>query len=408
MSQRDDIIAKRKKYCVDTTFVDPALVVESGKGCYIFDADGKRYLDFNSSCVTNPLGYNVPEINDAIIECVLKGAYKIAGQDFDSKEHADLAEKLLSTMPASLNKAMLVCTGTEAVENAIKLSYRQRSHSLGVKPNSLFGISCEGAFHGRTLGSLSHNASKPIHRKGYPKIAVEKIKFCEDDNDDHVKDIWNYHPEEVAYVLTEAVQGEGGYKFASQRFIDELRSYTRMYGIPLIIDEVQAGMGRTGKWWAFQHYGIEPEFVTVAKGLQVGAIVMKETYDPKEHSAISSTWGGGHRLDMIAGLKTIEIIQRDKLMENAERMGEHVKDQTREWMTMYPDVITDVRGLGLMIGVDFTSKEQRDAVEKSAYYDGLLLLGCGEKSIRIAPPLNITESEIDKGLEIFERQIMKL
>jgi 4-aminobutyrate aminotransferase len=250
-----------------------------------------------------------------------------------------------------------------------------------------------------------------VQKKGYPELKVKRIKFCtsdEDENIDEIKSLLDREADEIAFVITEIVQGEGGYNIASKKFIQNLRKETERYKIPLIIDEVQSGLGRTGKWWAFEHYDIEPDIMSVGKALQVGATVFNEKYDPKERSAISSTWGGGDRIDMAIGLKIIEIIEREKLLKNAEKVGNYILDRIKDLEKEYPQIITGTRGLGLMIAVDFNTKENRDFVEQKAFEDGLLLLGCGEKTIRIAPPLIITEEEVDKGLEIFEAQIRKL
>jgi 4-aminobutyrate aminotransferase len=410
MKNSEKIVKKTLKYCPDTTFAYP-LVIKSGKGCWIEDVDGKKYLDFNSNVCSCPIGYGNREIIEVIREFTKISANKVAGQDFFTEEQANLAEKLISIVPKRLNKVFFVNSGAEAVENAIKLAYRNKSISYKISPDDLYGVSCYGAFHGRTLGALTFTYSKPVQKKGYPELKVKRIKFCtsdEDENIDEIKNLLDREADEIAFVITEIVQGEGGYNIASKKFIQNLRKETERYKIPLIIDEVQSGLGRTGKWWAFEHYDIEPDIMSVGKALQVGATVFNEKYDPKERSAISSTWGGGDRIDMAIGLKIIEIIEREKLLKNAEKVGNYILDRIKELEKEYPQIITGTRGLGLMIAVDFNTKENRDFVEKKAFEDGLLLLGCGEKTIRIAPPLIITEEEVDKGLEIFEAQIRKL
>jgi 4-aminobutyrate aminotransferase len=169
----------------------------------------------------------------------------------------------------------------------------------------------------------------------------------------------------------------------------------------LIIDEVQSGLGRTGKWWSFEHFGIKPDIITSAKALQVGAVVSSKEYDPKEPGAVSSTWGGGHRIDLAVGLKTIEIIKHEKLLDNAKKMGNHMIKRLREMKNKY-SIIHDVRGIGLMIGVEFSKEIYKDLIPKIAFKKGLLVLGCGRKAIRIIPPLTITRDEADKGLDILE------
>lgn len=410
MKASESIVKKTLKYCPDTTYSYP-LVIKSGEGCYIEDVDGKKYLDFNSNVCSCPLGYNHPEISKIIEKFVNNGAHKVAGQDFFTEEQADLAEKLISIMPKSLSKVFFINTGAEAVENAIKLAYRKRSLSLKISPNDLFGVSTYGAFHGRTLGALTFNYSKPVHKKGYPELNVKRIHFCtqdDDENMDEIKAVFAEGTDDIAFVITELVQGEGGYKIASKKFVATLRKETERYRVPLIIDEVQSGLGRTGKWWAFENYGVVPDIVSAAKALQVGATIFKEELDPKERGAISSTWGGGSKIDMAVGLKTIEIIERDKLLENAKKVGKHILDRVKEWEKDYPEIIAKTDGLGLMIRVEFNTKDNRDFVEQKAFEEGLLLLGCGEKTIRIAPPLVLTNDQADAGLDIFEKLIRKL
>ncbi len=407
MNESERIIAKTLKFSPDTTYAYP-LVIKSGKGCYIEDVDGKKYLDFNSNVCSCPLGYGHPEILDVIKKRANSGAHKIAGQDFFTEEQADMAEKIISIVPRHLKKVFFVNSGAEAVENAIKLAYRFKNKP---NPNNLYGVSCYGAFHGRTLGALTFTYSKPVHKKGYPELGVKRINFCTKDDDENVNEIRtvlseNY--EQAAFVIMEIVQGEGGYNIASRKFVQNVKEETKRYRIPLIVDEVQSGLGRTGEWWAFQHYDLEPDIIASAKGLQVGVAVFSEKFDPKEKAAISSTWGGGSRIDLAVGLKTIEIIERDKLVKNAYRMGKYIVDRLKNLKERYPEFIVDVRGLGLMIGVELDTKDNRDFIEEKAFKDGLLLLGCGEKTIRIAPPLNITEEEADKGLDILEAQINRL
>ncbi len=410
MGKSEQIAKKTLKYCTDTTYVYP-LVIKSGRGCYIEDVDGKMYIDFNSNVCSCPVGYSHPEILEVIKIFSKIGANKVGGQDFFTEEQANLAEKLISLTPASLNKAFFINTGAEAVENAIKLAYRKMSVKRKISPNDMYGVSCYDAFHGRTLGALTFTHSMPIQKKGYPELKVKRINFCtsdEDENIDEIMDVLSKNTEEIAFVLTEIVQGEGGYNIASKNFIKNLRRETEIFRIPLIVDEVQSGIGRTGKWWAFEHYGIEPDIMAVAKSLQVGATVFKEEFDPKEKGALSSTWGGGSRIDLAVGLKTIEIIEKEGLLSNAEKMGKYMLKRFAELKENYSHVISDVRGLGLMIAVEFNNVEGRDFVERKAFDDGLLLLGCGKKTIRIAPPLIITKEEADKGLDIFEQQIKKL
>jgi 4-aminobutyrate aminotransferase len=396
----DEIIKKTKKFCIETTFAYP-LVVKSGFGCYIEDINDKLYLDFNSNVCSCAVGYNHPEIMEVIRSFVGVGAHKIAGQDFYTKEQVELAEELLRTVPKNLSRVLLINTGAEAVENAIKFAFR--------KKGPLPGVSCTNAFHGRTLGALTFTDSKAVQKKNYPEINHEVIKFCTKNNDPEVNSLEELIKREwiPAFMLVECIQGEGGYNVASKKFIKNLRKTSKKYGFPLIIDEIQSGIGRTGKWWSFEHFGIKPDIITSGKALQVGAVISSKEYDPKEPGAVSSTWGGGHRIDMAVGLKTIEIIKHEKLLDNATKVGNYMMKRLREIKKKHP-IIVDVRGLGLMIGVEFSKEIYKDIIPKMAFKKGLLLIGCGKKAIRITPPLIITKEEADKGLDIFEDVIKHL
>ena len=372
-----------------STYTYP-LVIKNGERCTLEDVDGNKFLDFTSNIGSCPVGYSHPEILEVLKKYSTNGAHKIAGQDFYCEEHAEIAQKLLSICHGN-SKTFLINSGAEAVENAIKLAYKRMG--------SLPGISCINAFHGRTLGALTFTFSKEIQKANFPELPIKRIKFCTSDNDDQIDYLENLLKlHKVAFVISEIIQGEGGLNVASKKFVSNLRTLTRKFGVPLIIDEVQSGMGRTGQWWAYQHYGIEPDIMTVAKGLQVGAVVYERSYDPGGPGVLSSTWGAGNRIDMSVGAKIIEIIESQHLLENAQKMGAKLLSCLSE--SVGRSDIIDVRGLGLMIGVELSQKSVRDETVMSLFKNGLLVLPAGNKSIRIMPPLIISEDEIDKGLSI--------
>src|SRR5579872_3546178 len=315
------IIDKMKRYAYDSTFMYP-LVIANGHDCIIEDLDGNRFLDFTSNIGACPIGYSHPDIIEVLAEYSTNGTHKIAGQDFYSKEHAELAEEVSKIIPANF-KSFFINSGAEAVENAIKIAYR----NMGPLP----GVSCLGAFHGRTLGALTFTLSKPVHKYNFPEFPVKRIKFCSNDVDPEIDAVESVLKEnKVAFILTEVVQGEGGYNVASKKFIKNLRKYATQYNVPLILDEVQSGLGHTGKWWAFEHYNVKPDIMTAAKALQVGATMYDKKLEPKDRSALSSTWGGGSRIDMTIGMRTIQVIKRDKLLENATKMGGMLKKGLEE------------------------------------------------------------------------------
>lgn len=386
----EKIVSLIRQHCIESTFTYP-LVIANGNGCYIQDVDGNVFLDFTSNIGSCPLGYSHPDILEILQHYAKNGAYKIAGQDFYSEEHAELAKSVLSIAPKNF-KAFFINSGAEAVENSIKLAYRARG--------TLPAVSCYGAFHGRTLGALTFTYSKPVQKKNFPELPVRRIKFCTSDDDPSIDDIAKVVCEDpnIAFIIAEAVQGEGGYRVASRKFMANLHGVAREHEIPLIIDEVQAGMGRTGEWWAFQHYGITPSIMSVAKALQVGAALFHERFDPREGGAVSSTWGGGHRIDMAVGARIIEVIKRERLLENARKMGSMLLKRVKELVGR--NGLVEARGLGLMVGLEFETKERRNHVMHQAFRNGLLLLPAGEKAIRVAPPLVITEKQIDEGIEI--------
>ena len=392
------VVKKMKKLTYNSTFVYP-LVIKDGQGCYIEDIDGEQYLDFTSNISSSPLGYGHPEIKELIKRYGDIGAHKIAGQDFYCEEHILLAEKLLS-ITMSNSKVFFINSGAEAVENAIKLAYR--------KNGPLPGISCLNAFHGRTLGALTFTFSKKVQKSNFPEFSVKRIKFCTSDNDPEIDTIEKLAREyKISFIITELVQGEGGINVASKKFAKKLNLISIKYNIPLIIDEIQTGLARTGKWWAFQYYGIKPDMISIAKSLQVGAVVFDKKFEPTQQGVLSSTWGGGNRIDMAIGIKTIDIIARDKLLEKVNKNGDFLKQCLIELKNVN-DTIMDVRGIGLMLGVEFYKKEDRNKVINKLFKNKLLVLPAGIKTIRILPPLIITKQEISKGLEIFERVLKEI
>jgi 4-aminobutyrate aminotransferase len=390
------LVDEFKNITYDSTFTYP-LVFKTGRGCVIEDIDGIEFLDFTSNIGSCPLGYSYPDILDVIKEYSSseRGVHKIAGQDFYCEEHFDIASKLLSISKKN-SKVFFINSGAEAVENAIKIAYK--------KMGPLIGISCNGDFHGRTLGALSFTMSKEIQKTNFPELPVKRIKFCTSESDPEINQLESLIKEyKVAFIITEIIQGEGGLNVASKLFIHHIRKLADEYKVPLIFDEVQSGMGRTGKWWAYEHYGVEPDIMTVAKALQVGATVYDKGYDPPEPGVLSSTWGGGSRIDMAIGTKIIEIILKNNLLSNSQKIGDVL-------LKNFVDIVginglIDARGIGLMIGLEFDTKVTRDFIVNSLFKKGLLILPAGMKSIRIMPPLIINEEEAMKGFSLISDTI---
>lgn len=390
------LVDEFKKIVYESTFTYP-LVIKTGRGCVIEDIDGIEFLDFTSNIGSCPLGYSHPDILEVIKEYCSseRGVHKIAGQDFYCEEHFNIAKKLLSISKKN-SKVFFINSGAEAVENAIKIAYKK----MGPLP----GISCSSDFHGRTLGALSFTLSKEVQKTNFPELPVKRIKFCTSDSDPQINQLESLLKEyKVAFILTEIIQGEGGLNVASKLFIQNIRKLANDYKIPLIFDEVQSGMGRTGKWWAFEHYGVEPDIMTVAKALQVGATVYDKNYDPPEPGVLSSTWGGGSRIDMAIGSRIIEIILNNNLLSNSQKIGDML---LKNFINMVGiNGLIDARGIGLMIGLEFDTKMTRDVIVNRLYKKGLLVLPAGMKSIRIMPPLIINEEEAMKGSSLINDTI---
>jgi 4-aminobutyrate aminotransferase len=418
---------------IATTTHDPEnlpLVIERGEGVWLFDVDGNKYLDFSSGIGVNNLGYPThPEVKKAIIEQLEKLAHG-AGTDYFNPYQVMLAKKLVEIAPGGYRrKVFFANSGTEANEAALKIS-RQ---ATGRK----FFIAFYGGFHGRTMGSMGLTASKPIHKKlffpwmpgvvhvpypnpyrnpwhidGYenPGELINRVlEFIEEYVFDKL-----IPADEVASVFAEPIQGEGGYVVPPKNFFRELKKLLDKYGILFVADEVQMGMGRTGRMFAIEHFNTVPEIITLAKALSggaipIGATVFKADLDFKAHGMHSNTYGG-NALAAIAGLKTIEIVET--LLPHVQNLEKVFRERLEELKEKYPTV-GDVRGIGLAWGVEFvkdkSSKQPapdvRNKIVARALRKGLALLPCGKSSIRLIPPLIISEEEALLGLKIFEESV---
>ncbi len=367
--------------------------VHSGKGtgCYFQDIDGNTFLDFASQISSNPLGYNHPHIV-RMIKHYARSPLKYAGGDFSVRETSLLIDELLTIVPKQFNKAFLINSGAEAVENSMKIA-------MHMKPQAKFCISLEGAFHGRSLGALSLTNSRSVQKTNFFRFPTLRLPFQHADQ--ALQRILNQEggPEDIAFVIVEHIQGEGGYRIPNMRMIQQLRKLCKQEHIPYIADEVQAGMGRTGQWWSYEHFNIIPDIMTSAKALQVGAVLAnKKNFPP--YGSISSTWGGGHILDLATGVETIKTIKKEKLLRKNTLHGTYIQRQLRNIKG-----IQNVRGHGLMIGFDVASEKIRNNLILQCVKHGLVILGCGEKSIRIIPPYIITEREINEGIAILEHSL---
>lgn len=397
------------------------LVVKRGEGAIVEDVDGNRFLDFNAGIAVAASGHSHPRVVDAIRKQAGEFLH-MSGTDFYYEGMVKLASKLASLVPGGLPRRVYFGnSGAEAIEAAIKLA---RYHTGRDK-----FVAFLGGFHGRTMGALSLTGSKVTQRRRFgPMLPVQHIPYpdcyrCPDGKapEDYALDCVRIleeqlfktilPPEEVAAIVVEPIQGEGGYLVPPANFHHELRRVADKYGILLIHDEVQSGMGRTGKMFASEHFGVVPDIVAIAKGIASGlplaAMVARAEIMDWKPGAHASTFGG-NPVSIAAALATIDLLQ-ESLVENAAKMGVYLKDRMRDWPARFR-YVGDVRGLGLMIGVEIVrdrkTKERapdlRDRLEMLAFERGLLILGCGQNTIRLCPPLVINREQADFAVSTLE------
>jgi 4-aminobutyrate aminotransferase len=400
-------------------------VMDHGRGTDVWDVDGHHFLDFAAGIAVTATGHSHPKVVQAIKDQSEKFLHISA--DFYHDAWVTLGERLDQIAPFKEDAvSFMTNSGTESVEAAIKLA---RYHTGA----SQF-IGFLGAFHGRTLGSLSFTASKPLYHEGFyplmngvvhvPYPDSYRPVFSQRPGEDYGETVVRYieeqvlgkllPAEDVAGLLVESIQGEGGYIIPPAGFYPALRDLCDRHDILLIVDEVQSGMGRTGKWWAIEHFGIEPDIVCVGKGIAsgipLGAIIARKSIVTWPLGSHGNTYGG-NPIACAAALATLDLIQ-DEYLQNTTEVGEYAIDALNEIAARHPS-IGQVRGIGLMIGVEFVKSKQSkepahdlsERVVQRSFERGLLSLGCGKSTIRISPPLSITKNELDDGLEIFEESI---
>ncbi len=421
------IIALDKKFMATATKTSP-IAAKRAKGAIIEDVDGNTYLDFTSGVGVVNTGHCHPKV----VEAVQKQAGELmhfAGTDFYYDVQSRLAESLVKITPGTFaKKVFFTNSGTESVECAIKLARWSTKKSRF--------IAFLNAFHGRTMGSLSLTASKTKHRERYfPMVpGVTHIPYaycyrCRYNLEYPDCDVWCAKileevyfntlvpPDEVAALFIEPIQGEGGYIVPPKEFLQEIRRITRKHKILMVDDEVQAGFGRTGKMFAIEHFGIEPEILTLAKGMgsgmPIGAAVFAAKYDFGVAGAHSNTYGG-NLLACVSALATIDIIKKEQLDKRAEKLGKLAAKRLSEMKEKHA-LIGDVRGIGLMQAVELVKSRKTkvpatkevDRILKTCYKNGLILLPCGTSGIRFIPPLVIKEGELNEGFDIFENALKK-
>jgi 4-aminobutyrate aminotransferase len=386
------------------------LVVKQAQGMVVEDVDGNLFLDFMAGIAVTSTGHSHPRVVQAI-EAQARKFLHICGSDYYYEPMAELAERLSRLTPgAGSKKVFFTNSGTETIEAAIKLArYHTRRHHL---------IAFLGAFHGRTLGSLSLTASRASHRAHFGPLlsGVHHLPYGTEGVNVLERVIFRHEvrPEEIAAIFVEPIQGEGGYIVPPPEFLPALRDLCRKHGMLLVLDEIQSGFGRTGKMFACEHWGIEPDILCAAKGIAsgmpLGAMIARAEISTWTRSTHGSTFGG-NPVACAAALATIAVI-KEGLVENAAKVGAILKEQLAALQSRHA-VIGDVRGLGLMIGVDFRKNDGsrapdptlRDRVMQRCFEKGLLLLSCGESTLRFCPPLIVTPEETKVAVEIFDAAV---
>jgi len=405
------------------------LVIESGKDCVIKDVDGNEYIDFNSGVLCLNVGHCHPVVTEAVKRQAEKFLH-YSSTDFYYEKLVDLGERLQKLTPGNFPKKIFYSnSGAESIEAAIKVS---KWHTR----KQLF-FAFIGAFHGRLIGSLSLTASKPVQKKyffplmpgvihvpypycyrcpfklTYPDCSCSCVDFIDD---------WVFKkyapPEDTASFFFESIQGEGGYIVPPQEYFQRLKKLTDKYGILLVDDEVQTGIGRTGKFCAIEHWGITPDIICMAKsiaaGLPLGVTIAKAEIMDWEEGSHANTFGG-NPVACAAAQAVLDVIEKQRLMENATRQGAHIMTRLREMQEKYP-IIGDVRGKGLMIGIEMVKDrktktpgidEAKEIMMKS-WRRGVAVITCGPSTLRIAPPLTITKELVDSALDVIESAVKEV
>jgi len=416
-----EILSKDEKLLMQSFARWYPLVVDHAKGVWVYDVDGNVFLDFNAGIAVSSLGHSHPRV----VEAIKRQAERLIHYsltDFLYEEPVKLAEKLVRITPGNWPKRVFYTnSGTESVEAAIKVA---RGHFRGKRP---YIVAFTGSFHGRTLGSLSLTSSKPVQRRYFSPLLPgvehtpypycyrcpfrQKYPECGMWCVDYIEE-WLFKkyvpPDEVAAIVFEPIAGEGGYIVPPKEFFKRLKELADEYGILLVDDEVQAGMGRTGKWFAIEHWGVEPDIIAVAKGIAagmpLGAVIGRAEVMDLPPGSHASTFGG-NPVSCAAANAVIDTIESENLLAHVAKLGEYTMKRLREMAEEIPE-IGDVRGKGLMIGVELIKSDgspHRELLKETlreAFRRGLLVIGAGLSAIRIAPPLIISKEEMDTGLDI--------
>jgi 4-aminobutyrate aminotransferase len=420
------LIERDRKFVSPSYTRDYPFVIARGEGAVVEDVDGNRFLDCAAGIAVNSTGVSHPDVVAAIVAQAQKFIH-MSGTDFYYEPQVRLAEALAALVPIPGDVRTFFCnSGTEATEAAIKLA-RYHTRRQGI-------IAFLGAFHGRSMGALSLTASKAIQRRGFAPFMPgvyhapypDTYRFkgsadeCAEQALSFIRDQILVHlisPEEVSAIVVEPIQGEGGYIVPPAAFLQGLRELASQHGMVLVVDEVQSGMGRTGKMFACEHFGLEADVVNIAKGIASGmplgvtcarADIM--TWPPGAHA---STFGG-NPVSCAAANATIRLLN-DSLVANAASVGTYLLEGLRALQSKHP-LVGDVRGLGLMIGIELVrdpktkerAVEERNALVQAMFRRGVLLLGAGKNALRLAPPLVFSTAQADSVLEVFDEALTEV
>jgi len=423
----DDLIKRAGEVLTAALVMHTDVVAARAQGIYVEDSHGKKYMDFSSGLATTNTGHNHPRVVEAIKKQA--EAFIHSGCIFRYESLIVLAENLGRVTPPGIDMFFFSNSGAEAVEGSLKLA-RFVTGRKGI-------IAFTGGFHGRTYGAVSLTTSNIRYRKNYLPFLPgvyhspypycyrcffgQKRETCSMDCTEYLERLFKYtiSPEEIACMIIEPVLGEGGYVVPPAAFLQKLRELCDRWGILLILDEVQSGMGRTGKWFASEHFGVLPDIMTVAKGIASGlplsAVSSTKAIMSKWPAGAHGTTFGGNPVACAAAIATLAVIEEDGLLENARVVGSYALERLRAAREKYP-CIGDVRGLGLMIGIEFVTHGRGPYTEGlkqiMAYClgKGLILIesGVDKNIIRLAPPLIVKKEEMEKGLDILEEAIEKV
>lgn len=422
-----DIIQRANKVFPQVVYRLTQIVADHGKGSYLYDVNGDRYLDFSTGIAVNCLGHSNDRVNKAVKEQIDKITHAMINVVYNDVR-VKAAERLLDMVPRGFDQVFFSNSGAEAIEGALKLAeYYSKKKAF---------IAFQGGFHGRTKGALSITSSKANYVKGYSRISdvifapyaycyrcpfgldypaceIQCVKYLEG----ILKQV--IHPDDVAGLVIEPIQGEGGYIVPPKEFLQKVDTICKENNILLIVDEVQTGVGRTGKFFAYEHYGITPDIVTMAKsiagGLPLSAIISKKDitacWEPGAHAGTF----GGNLLSCAALIEVLNAIEEQDLINNAREMGDYFMKKLKNLKQEY-SMIGDVRGSGLMIGLEFIDTDRNPASEytkklnKILIRNGLLVPTAGPYGnvIRFIPPLNVKREELDESLDILTKSLAQL